>query len=191
LRPLAVVGRQLVLVALPVAVVLGGGLSDTSAAFHSADAAAVAMVARDALVAAQTAANPPVALSAAPVGASVIEQMRSAAFASLQQHYAGRELTTLMSVVDEHLDADAGSDIRYLGAGVASFTVTQMSLSGDKAEVVADAELWAEVAQVQGAKLVTANPSGHSIFTFELSRIDGVWMVVGQSSAFPNGASGP
>jgi hypothetical protein len=107
----------------------------------------------------------------------------------LAKSFAGGELARRLQVLSANVNAEASGEIRYLAAGVSGIRVTAVTIVGDRADVSATADVWADVAQVQaGGKLATAHPRNTIRYTLTLQKIDRVWFVMDESMKFAPGS---
>jgi hypothetical protein len=155
------------------------------------DQTMVRQAAREALVTVQTAGLVTPSGRAGMPSRAALTVARESAVAAVRARFSGPEQARRMRAIDQRITEQATGNLRYLGAGVTRFDVTDVSVDDRTAHVEAKVELWAKVVQVQaGGKEVMAQPRTSKTFIFDLTRVGSRWMVVNFGARFV-GATGP
>lgn len=154
------------------------------------DDTAIRQAASDAVISEQMApVLPPGGNAAMPITQAVSQTMVDRGHADLAKHFASKELDRRDATVKGLIDRQTAGDVRILAAGVDSFKVTSVTISGDEATVSATGVVWRDIAQVQtNGSLVVASPRNDMLFTLTLQDIKGTWLVVDQNVKYAPGS---
>jgi hypothetical protein len=154
------------------------------------DAVAIRTVCYNAVLAEQTLAVPPTSYQGGAMSANVQQQMLDRVPGTFSKYYTGDALAHEIGAVQMNIRRFSNGQVRYLGGGITQMTFNQILVNGDSGTVTAQAVTWAKLAQDQGhGKLVTATPHNTIILTFSLLRMNGQWLINGESWSFATGSN--
>lgn len=174
--------------------VLGGGilaaLVVAAAPAPSQDAAAIRAVCYNGVLAEQTLAVPPTSYQGGAMSATLQQQMLDRVPGTFSKYYTGDALAHEINAVQMNIHRFSNGQVRYVGGGITKMTFNQILINGDSATVTAQAVTWAKLAQDQGhGKLVTATPHNTIIMSFSLTKVNGQWLINGESWNFAAGSN--
>jgi hypothetical protein len=177
---------RLVLV-LGVAIAVFGAYATASA---TSDTASVRATVNAAIHTQQEVGLPPLGYNGGVMPPQMAATMTDQGKLELAKVFGGPELNRRDQVLQLNIDGQRSGQIRSLAAGVSRIDITSVTITGDRAEVTASADLWADVAQVQsGGALAVAHPKNTKLYELTLEKVGGTWLVVDESSTFAPGSA--
>ena len=156
----------------------------------SQDEAAIRLVCQNAVQAEQTLPIPPTTYHGGTMSATIQQQMLDHVVVVMSQYYTGDVLAREVDSLQTYIRREQQGGIRYLDAGANPLTFHQIIINQNSATVTAQGVTWTKVAQDQGnGKLATATPHNTVNFIFTLVKVNGQWLISGESWSFAPGSN--
>ena len=136
----------------------------------------------------------PASIKTLPTKAN-LEKQRAAGKSDLAKYMTGTALAKNVGTMNDWIDAQAnGTDdpnFRPLGGGVSDVRLTTMKVNGSEADVTAEVDEWASMAQIgKDGSAEISRPTSTVIVTAHLTETGGHWLVDQYTWKFAPG-SGP
>lgn len=166
---------------------IGSAVTADVGAQPSQDEAAIRQVCHDAVNALQTLPTPPTSYNGGVMPASMVQEMVDTVPSVLKNYYIGTLLTTLTKSLQAAIRSEKSGQQRYRGGGIDSFTFSKITIQNTSASAITQVATWQEVSQVENnGNQQVSTAHNHADITFTLVRVNGQWLISGQSNPVPS-----
>lgn len=183
------IGGVVVCLAGAVAVGLLTGAASPPRTSTSGDDVAIRSVVSQAIDIGQTAYLPPQSALGRPLTAAEGGAVKFQMHQRLERTFTGQLLEERQQRYDAIIDGESAGNVRVLAGGEDYIKMTALAINGTTATASTEARVWSRLAQDQGnGRLVPAEPHNTLLYEFQLSLIDGSWLVSAMTFHFAPGS---
>jgi hypothetical protein len=118
----------------------------------------------------------PAVAAGAVVPKDEADRMHASADSLARSHFTGTLLISRLAVFKQAIDDQVGGTATFLDGGVKDVELQSTTVRTATATVKLRATTWMKVSQGN----VAAMPTGTADYTFELAKVDGVWLVTSE-----------